>query len=191
MELGEDWSKNFGKRMENASDEELISILKKRRGYQPKAVEIVTREAIRRGIIHSEQDLWAEVFQEEEKGSLLFPVIEDDEVKQKLRRSLIRALLICGLVPGIYGVIQLYQQKNIWGILPLLFSLLWLLAAFSLRKTHREVVIRTMLVAVALALLMVFFFLPVSVTEVMDYLVLILLTVLPVYALLYLRKLKL
>ena len=59
----------------NNSDEEILVILKKRKQYQPEAAKLAIQEAIKRGLINSEQDLFSEKFQEQSSKSFLFPII--------------------------------------------------------------------------------------------------------------------
>ena len=46
------------------NNDELINVLKKRKQYQKEAAEVAIQEAIKRGLIYSEQDLFADEFQD-------------------------------------------------------------------------------------------------------------------------------
>ncbi len=113
----------------NSSDEELLLILKKRKQYQPEAAQVAINEAIKRGLIHSEQDLFAEKFQHTAPGYSFFPTIENEKARNKTRKSIARIFLITGAAPIIWGAIKLLEKNLSEGIPLIVFGGIWIYAA--------------------------------------------------------------
>lgn len=107
------------------TDEEILEILKKRDYYQPEAVDIALQEAIERKLIHSEQDLLNSEFRTEPMKHNLFPKIENENNRRKIRKSIGRSLLIVSLLPLIFGYTH-FRTGNIAESLGLFgFALIW------------------------------------------------------------------
>lgn len=122
----------FRELMPDYTDAQIISILKKRSHYHSEAVKMAVDEAIKRGIIHSEQDLWADEFREKEEKNTMFPIPENEIIRQRLKRSINRALIFSGLVPIIKGVILLTLNNIAYGVPFLVFGLIWIFASVLL-----------------------------------------------------------
>jgi len=122
----------FEQLMGNMEDEQLETVLQKRSHYQERAVEAAVREAIRRGLIHSEEDLLAPEFRPKPLKTKLFPDIENEKVRNKIRKSIARGLLIAGILPLIWGVVKLNTGFRNEGLVVLVFGLLWMGIASSL-----------------------------------------------------------
>lgn len=120
---------DFIETMAELSNEQLIEVLKKRNLYQEAAAKQAVREAIERGIIHSEEDLHGPEFREKKLKRQLFPEIENEKVRNKVRRSIARGLFLAGLLPAILGVVRLTGGSQAEGILLLVFSAIWLAAS--------------------------------------------------------------
>jgi len=145
----------FGNIYTDYSDNDLVSILKKRDMYQAEAATSAIREAIRRGIIHSDQDLFDEKFRPQPSRFLLFPVPEKKHVQEKLTNSIIRTMVISGLIPLIEGVLKYrsgYPEKS----MPvLIFALSWIILSLLLMlKRKFTPVILLLLNTAALAYLL-------------------------------------
>ncbi|MBT3383491.1 MAG: hypothetical protein HN778_18840 [Prolixibacteraceae bacterium] len=120
------------------SDEEILKILRKRKLYQPEAAEMAIQEAIKRELIHSEQDLFDKDFQVKPVRFLLFPTIENEKNIIKIRKSISRSLLISGLIPAIWGFLKLYNGKIIEGGVLAVLGVLWIyFSALLIRKADR------------------------------------------------------
>lgn len=130
----ENYQPDFKARYAEFSDAEILNILKKRKHYQPEAVNVAIEEAILRGLIHSEQDLFSEEFREEQLKSSIFPNIENETARAKTRKSIARSLLIIGVVPTIWGGINFYRTEKFENIALLLLGALWIFASFQLMK---------------------------------------------------------
>ncbi len=117
------------------SDEELRKVLKKRKLYQKEAAEFAVEEAIKRGLIFSEQDLFAPEFQHEPEKFTLFPVVENKKAREKFRKSITRSLIILGTLPMVWGGMMIFKTQSIEGILIFLFGVSWSLISFKLMQS--------------------------------------------------------
>ncbi len=117
-----------------SSDEEIISILKKRKQYQPEAAQLAIGEAIKRGLINSEQDLFSDRFSEEPAPFSLFPAISNEKNKNDIRKSIARIFFLIGAGPVIWGFLQIIKSAAIEGILLVLLGSVWLYASFRLMR---------------------------------------------------------
>lgn len=108
------------------ADGEIITILKKRKYYQPEAAELAIQEAIKRGIIHSEQDLFAPEFQEKKLQKQLFPAIEKMSSRIKIIKSIARGFVILGVLPIIYGFVLVNKGNQIEGGIVAFGGLVWI-----------------------------------------------------------------
>ncbi len=122
----------FQKIIAGYPDDELRRVLKKRKLYQREAADFAVQEAIRRGMIYSEQDLFAREFKNEPEKFLLFPVIENEKVRAKFKKSISRSLMILGALPAVWGGIQIFETQNIEGILIIIFGVTWSFTSFQL-----------------------------------------------------------
>ncbi len=117
------------------SDDELRKVLKKRKLYQKEAADFAIQEAIRRGLIYSEQDLFAAEYKPEPEKFSLFPIIENEKVRAKFKKSIARSLIILGALPVVLGGIKIFETQSLDGILFFLFGVAWCLTSFQLMRT--------------------------------------------------------
>lgn len=89
------------------SDERIVEILKQRNYYEADAAKMAIEEAIKRGIIYSEQDLFAKEYEVETLEYSLFPNIKRSKNRNNIRKSIARSLVISGVIPLVYGLVQL------------------------------------------------------------------------------------
>ena len=129
----------FAERYSRLSDEEIITILKKRNLYQPAAAKAAVDEAIKRGIIYSEQDLFSNHFKPHQLKFSFFPLPDDINVKTKLRKSLTRILFFTGLLPLIEGIFKIIQHENGKAILMIAAAFVWTALAWGFHKTGRAI----------------------------------------------------
>ena len=122
----ENQSEHFREVMQRHSDEELIKVLKKRKQYQPEAAKQAIAEAIKRGIINSEQDLFSEKFAEIPVKTRLFPEIENPVVRKKVRSSISRSLLLVGVIPLVWSLARWNINTLPLSLMVLSFSLVWM-----------------------------------------------------------------
>jgi hypothetical protein len=119
------------------SDEELRKVLKKRKLYQKEAADFAIQEAIRRGIIYSEQDLFAKEYKDEPEKFSLFPIIENEKARAKFKKSISRSLLIIGVLPVVWGGIKIWGGFQIEGVLIFIFGAAWSFTSFQLMRLEK------------------------------------------------------
>jgi hypothetical protein len=136
MEKSNDENQNpeFKKIIAGYSDDELRKVLKKRKLYQIEAAEFAIQEAIRRGIIYSEQDLFAKEYKDEPDKFSIFPFIENEKISTKFKKSISRSLLILGVLPVILGVVKFLGGHSFEGILIFIFGAAWSFISFQLMR---------------------------------------------------------
>ncbi len=175
----------------NSSDEELELILKKRKQYQPEAAQVAIQEAIKRGLIHSEQDLFSEKYKHHPSGYSLFPVIENEQARNKTRRSIARIFFISGAMPAIWGAVKFWEDRFYESILLIALGALWMFAASKQFKSVdvRNVNLLFLLLAGAVAYIAKIIA-GLQNPVFMDYLIPSLLLLFYVYGLIFLRRLK-
>ncbi|WP_319503454.1 hypothetical protein [uncultured Draconibacterium sp.] len=192
------WQKRYSKRevdfredIPNYSDEQLIEVLKMRDHYQPEAAKLALQEALKRGIINSEQDLFSEEFRCEEIRFSLFPKIKRDRNRIKIRRSIARSLVICSALPVVYGLVEMKTGNRWEGAAILLFGLLWLFCSAQLIKVFHVFFIRCLLAGTVLGALYIFYRLISSQTYIfMDFFLVLVLAGLIFYGLIFLARNK-
>ena len=182
---------DFRSSIPNYSDEKILTILKKRKQYQPEAAKLAIREAIKRGLINSEQDLFSEKFQEKSSESYLFPIIIDDKNKDKIRKSIIRILIIIGSIPMVWGIFEITKSKLTEGVLLILLGVVWIYASAQLMKRVQLKMVNLLFVMlVASVAYIVKILLEMKGLVIMDYFIPIILLSLITYGLLFIRRLK-
>lgn len=187
----ENLQSDFAAKYEEYPDIEIITILKKREHYQKDAVKAAIEEALKRGLIHSEQDLFAEEFRPETLRFTFFPFIENELARNKTIKSIARSLIIIGAIPVVWGAYKIYQNQLLEGIILLLLGLLWVFISVQIMKNavaKRLNVLFLMLVA-AMAYLSKLLYTASTVT-VFDVFFVIAIGLLVLYGLLFLRKLS-
>ncbi len=110
--------------MEKLSDEELLNVLKKRDFYRSEAVNIAAEVSVRRGVIPSIHHLPPKSDQQKKK-SALFPEIDQPKIRQKIQKSLIRSLIILGLIPVLWGISTLTNGRIAEGWAIIIFGAVW------------------------------------------------------------------
>ena len=175
----------------NYSDEELRKVLKKRILYQKEAAGFAIQEAIRRGLIFSEQDLFAAEFKDEPVKFSLFPTIENEKARGKFKKSIARSLLILGSLPVVWGGMKVFQTQSLEGILIFIFGVAWIFTSFQLLRSVNIKLIYFMFLLLILATIYIvkFFISSVSLTTI-DILVTVLLVGFVIYGIGFLGKMK-
>lgn len=173
------------------SDEQIIAILKKRSQYQKEAADLAIQEALKRKLIHTEQDLFSEVFQEEEAVFSWFPKIVREHVKNKTRKSLARVLILIGAVPAFLGILGIFDGAFVEGIVLFVIGVVWVIAAFKIMKKMQVQFVNLLFVLLGISLIYVVkILLEMKGLIVMDYAIPVVFYLLVIYGLLFLRRLK-
>jgi hypothetical protein len=134
------------------SDEEIRNVLKKRKLYEKNAADFAIQEAIRRGIIYSEQDLFAKEYKHEPDKFSLFPAIENPKALAKFKKSLTRSLLILGAIPMVFGAIKIFETQSLEGTLILVFGAAWSFLSYKLMQKTDKMLVVLLFVLLILAL---------------------------------------
>ena len=119
------------------TDDELRKVLKKRKLYRKEAADFAIQEAIRRGIIYSEQDLFAKEYKDEPAKFSIFPSIENEKARAKFKKSISRSLLILGALPMVWGGFKIYETQSLEGILIFVYGVAWSLTSFQLMRSAK------------------------------------------------------
>lgn len=126
-------------------DEQLKKVLRQRKLYQDEAAKIAIDEAIKRKIIHSEQDLFELEYNSEPLRMGLFPKIESPGNKNKIRKSIARSLLLAGILPTIWGVVRINSGFSQNGFLILIFGIIWIALSAVLLKYYYKAIVGALL----------------------------------------------
>ena len=117
------------------TDDELRKVLKKRNLYQKQAAVFAIQEAIRRGIIYSEQDLFASEYKHEQEKFSIFPTVENEKARSRYKRSITRTLIAIGAIQMVWGGIEIFEFHSIKGIMILVFGTAWSITSFRLMQS--------------------------------------------------------
>lgn len=147
---------DFRKDIPEYSDERIIEILKRRDHYQQEAANLAIEEAIKRGIIFSEQDLFAEEYKVADVEFSLFPHLKKAENKHRIRKSLSRSMVILGILPVVYGLMQMNKEHHFVGGLILILGGLWMFCSAQLIKEYRKIFIQGLFILATLAMAYVY-----------------------------------
>lgn len=143
-EESKDITPDYEKKIAESSDHEILKILELRKQYQRAAADFAVQEAIRRGLIHSEQDLFHQKFNGEPPKFWLFPTIEKETDRQRIRKSIGRSLLIAGFLPLVWGALQIYQDNFLMGAAIFILSGVWVFSAFHLISNSAPTMLKIM-----------------------------------------------
>ncbi len=135
------------------SDEKLIIALKQRTYYIPEAEKFIIEEAIKRGLIFSEQDLMAEEYKVENLRFSFFPIIMEQNIRERIRKSIARSFVISGIIPVVFGLVKMNAGASVQGALILLFGLLWIFSASRLIRGFQKLYVWLLLAASFLAII--------------------------------------
>lgn len=173
------------------SDNEILNILKKRKLYQDAAAKLAVQEALKRGLINSEQDLFAEEFRISPLHFSIFPLVENEKTRNKISKSIARSLIISGLIPTLWGVLKIYESEIMEGLVIFLLGFLWIFLSFLLiRKVNLKMINAQLLIFVAGVVYLLKTILELNSTTFMDFFILAIILLFVLYGLLYIRKLK-
>lgn len=190
MQLDEKVLKELETSMKEYPDEEIKEILKKRNLYNPDVAQMAVEEALQRGIIHSEQDLADQEYRLKKLRFHLFPVIEDEETRERLIRSLSRCVLLTGVFPVIFGFLKIAENKLPEAFLLIIPGAVWILSTAFLMRTHNRKLIYIILAMAGLSAVYVLnLLLQVKPLRVMDLFVGLIIYGIIFYSLLYIRSL--
>lgn len=126
---------SFEYRLKEVSDQEIISILRFREHFQPQAVKDAVKEALKRGIINSVDDLNKPEFQPQSiQPRSMFPVGINRNYTFAIFKSLCRIFYIFGLIPVLFGVFQFISHNYIPAIVAVLAGAGFIAIAHRIEK---------------------------------------------------------
>jgi hypothetical protein len=129
---------SFEYRLKEVSDEEIVSILRYRDHYQPQAVKAAVREALKRGIIKSLDDLENDEFKSQPiPPKNLFPISSVETQNLSIFKSLCRICYIFGLILSIFAVFQIVDHHLTMGVIALTIGISLILVTFRLEKEKK------------------------------------------------------
>ena len=168
-------------------DEQLKKVLRQRKLYQDEAAKIAVDEAIKRKIIHSEQDLLEPEYNSEPLRTGLFPKIGSPGNKNKIRKSIARSLLLVGILPTIWGVVRINSGFGQNGFLILIFGIVWIALSAVLLKYYYKAIVGALLgLLTGSAVYVISFLFRLQQIEFMDLLITVAIYLLVLYGLLFL-----
>lgn len=181
---------DYQERYKELGDAEIREILLKRKSYQPQAAQAAIQEAISRGILQSEQDLFSgEYNPPPSRSGFLFPDIQNPEQKSKILASLRRIIYILGIIPFAFAVMNYFHGNFSSVIAFAVAGAAWLFFNFMLSKTKSSLILNTMLVVLIIAFgYAIFTVYTMKAPEIMDFIAVIATFMVSLYCLLFARS---
>lgn len=182
---------NFHEQYCTFSDNQILDVLKNHKNYQEAAVVAAIQIAIERQLINSEQDLLSPEFQSPElEGFTIFPISTNSYHRQTMTGSIFRFLYVMAFLPVIYGFLKHGEGQLSQTYVGVGIGAVWFILCYLLKRTKKLMLIVPMLFLLfsVSSVVGVKIFGSVS-FAVMDVVMLIIGTLLPVYLLLLLKKL--
>ena len=182
---------DFYNRYQKYSDEQLKEILHHHKDYRDDAVSAATRLAIERQIIHSEQDLLAPEYQAtRQKQMALFPEPVDKYHKNRLISSIFRFFYVLSLLPVIYGFLQYGKGQITQSLLGVGVGVIWFFFCVIFSQRRKQYFLAPLFILLLVADIYTGYLVFTSLNhQVLDFVMLTIGILLPVYLLLYLKKL--
>jgi hypothetical protein len=130
---------SFEEQFLDISDQEIVNILKLRKHYQPEAARAAINEALKRGLIHAEDDLLGEQFRPQSLGRpSIFPVGNTEAQNVAIVNSLCRIMYGISLIPLIMTYYQFDNGKILGAIIHLIAALVVIAVTYRLNRTKRS-----------------------------------------------------
>jgi hypothetical protein len=182
---------DFYERYTKISDKELLDILKWRKDYQDLAVEAAVKIAIERKLIFTEQDLFSPEFEPvRTNGSKLFPEVTNEYHRQRIIGSIFRFLYMMSILPLVFAFMKYAEGQLLFTFLGAGIGMVWLMMSLYLSKSHKKftfIPLFAVLISTTIYISLQIFEKPSF--HLFDLFVLLVGTVVPVYLLLFLRRL--
>ncbi|MBA4410435.1 MAG: hypothetical protein Q8S54_16660 [Bacteroidota bacterium] len=182
---------NLYERYSNYTDDQILEILRKHKDYQEVAVDVAVKIAVERHLINSEQDLLAPEFQNyKTSGFTFFPEISSEFHRKRLVGSIFRFLYLLSLLPLTYGILNYAKGEIDQTLLGVGIGLIWFSLSIFLSKTRKFFIfIPLFILLFAVSVITGYGIFKKEDFQFMDMIILVVGTLLPLYLLLYLKKL--
>jgi hypothetical protein len=129
---------SFEYRLKEVSDEEIITILRYREHYQLHAVKTAIKEALKRGIISSIDELGKDDFKPQPlPPKSLFPVSSVESQNIAIFKSLCRTNYLFAIIPVVFAVFQAVNHSYIIAVISFLISLPIFFYTYKLEKERK------------------------------------------------------
>ncbi|MBN1927057.1 MAG: hypothetical protein JW798_14590 [Prolixibacteraceae bacterium] len=129
---------SFEYRLREVSNEEIISILRYREHFQPHAVKAAIKEALKRGIINSIDDLDKDEFKPQAlPPRSLFPISLNDKQNLAIFKSLCRVFYGFGLIPVIMGIFLITEGSYLFAVSVILIGLFIIIVTYQLERQKK------------------------------------------------------
>jgi hypothetical protein len=182
---------NFDERYKTYTDDQLIQVLKNHKDYQPDAVAAAVKIAVERQLINSEQDLLSIEIQSVRTVEFgLFPQITNEYQRIKLIGSIFRFTYVLAFLPVIFGFLKYAEGQINLTFAGVGVGLIWLLLCFWLSKTRKMILFLPLfLLLFAVSGFVVINLFNSESFRILDAVMLVIGTILPIYLLLLLKRL--
>ena len=182
---------NLYERYSNYTDDQILEILKKHKDYQEVAVDVAVNIAIERKLIHSKQDLLGPEFQAGRSTVFtFFPEISSEFHRKRLVGSIFRFLYLLSLLPLTYGILNYAKGEINQTLLGVGIGLIWFFLSILLSKTRKVFIFLPLFILLfAVSTLTGYGIFKKEAFQFMDMIMLVVATLLPLYLLLYLKRL--
>jgi hypothetical protein len=129
-------------RITGLSGDELLTALINRKEYTSEAAEIIVKESLRRGVIHNEDDLLSPQFNPSPRKFSFFPFPETEFSRDKILKSLMRSVMLPGVIPVYFGVMKFSFPKYTEGVILISVGAVWvIMALIVMLKSERRLII--------------------------------------------------
>lgn len=181
---------DYQEKYKQFTDAEIREILLLRNSYQEKAAHAAIREAISRGIIQSEQDLFSEAYRQPTNLSgRFFPNIRKPEQKVRILSSIHRINYILGIIPFILSGLNYVKGELTSCLIFAGVGIGWMFLNFRLSKTKSYLVLKLMISVIILAFAYSIYSVYILKSpQVMDFAVTVIAFLIPAYCLLFARS---
>lgn len=180
---------DFYEQYSTFTDDRILEILKNHKNYQELAVDAAVQIGIERGLIYSKQDLMAPEFQNVRASKRsLFPVLSSDYAHLRLIGSIFRFVLVLSFMPAIYGFLSYGKGELNQAYLGAVIAVIWFSFSFILKKTHNFILFLPLYaILLSVAIVVGWRIFSAETFRGLDFAVLIIGTLLPLYMLTYLK----
>lgn len=138
---------SFEYRLKEVSDEEIITILRLREHYQAHAVKAAIKEALKRGIISSMEELEKDKFKPQPlPPRSLFPISLVESQNNSIFKSLCRINYLFGIIPVVFAIFQAVNHNYASAIISFLISFPIFFYTYKLEKERRTLFAQLLLI---------------------------------------------
>lgn len=182
---------NLFEKYSDYTDEQIFEILRNHKDYQELAVDVAVKIAIDRKLINSKQDLLAPEYQSGiSTKRTIFPEVRNEFHRKRLIGSIFRFIFLMSVLPLAYGILNYAKGEINKAILGIGLALVWFVLGFLLNKTRNSLFFIPLFVLLfSVSVWTGFTIFKKEPFQIIDFVMLIIGTLLPLYLLLYLKRL--